>query len=262
VSNPDTGLDLGQLATRWSLVLTAPGTGDAAEQARAKLLERYHEAVYRYLLGRLGDPHRAGEVYSNFAVRVLECHPFLARADPTRGRFRDYLKAVLWRMVIDEIRGRDNHAPLAHGDSSGFEPAAPPPEPSPSERDEADFLACWRQEVLNQAWKALEEQERRTGQPYCTAVRLRETNPNIRSQPLAEQVSAALGRKFTADGIRKVVQRGREMFGDLLVAEVVRSLRKTPEDVVTAEQAGQELVELGLLFSYSKAALERYAAGK
>jgi RNA polymerase sigma-70 factor (ECF subfamily) len=253
--------DLGQLATRWSLVLAAPGSGDGAERARAKLLERYHEAVYRYLVARLGDVHRAGEVYSNFAVRVLECHPFLARADPARGRFRDYLKAVLWRMVIDEIRARDSHAPLAQGGDSGVEPAAPPPEPSPSERDEAEFLACWRQEVLNQAWKALEEQERRSGQPYCTAVRLREANPAIRSKALAEQVSAAVGRPFTEAGIRKVVQRGREMFGDLLVAEVARSLQKTPEDAVAAEQVGQELAELGLLFSYTKAALERYRDG-
>jgi hypothetical protein len=116
--------------------------------------------------------------------------------------------------------------------------------------------------VLNQAWKALEEQERRSGQPYCTAVRLREASPNIRSQELAEQVSQAVGRKFTAEGIRKVVQRGREMFGDLLVAEVARSLQKTPEDAVAAEQVGQELAELGLLFSFAKKALERYAPGK
>src|SRR3954468_13759997 len=100
----DIVLNLADVATHWSRVLQAQGTqGDAA---RNELLVRYHEAVLRYLRAELRDEHAAGQVFSDFAVRVLEVDSFLKRADPGRGRFRDYLKAVLRRMVIDHYRGK------------------------------------------------------------------------------------------------------------------------------------------------------------
>ena len=100
--NEDISTDLGEMKTRWSQILQAKGQGN--NSARAALLVRYSEAVYRYLLGRLRDPHATGEVFSNFAVRVLEGDAFLQRADQNRGRFRDYLRAVLARMIIDHYR--------------------------------------------------------------------------------------------------------------------------------------------------------------
>jgi DNA-directed RNA polymerase specialized sigma24 family protein len=94
--------DLADIPTRWSIVLHAAQTkGDAAAAARNELLVRYHEAVRRYLRRKMGDYHAAHHVYSNFAMRVLEVHPFIKRADPARGRFRFYLIAVLKRMIAD-----------------------------------------------------------------------------------------------------------------------------------------------------------------
>src|SRR4051812_45057876 len=76
--------------TQWSLVLEAGRKdGDAAAAARNRLLVRYHEAVSRYLRAQIKDPHAADELHSRFAERVLELHPFLGRADPKKGRFRD-----------------------------------------------------------------------------------------------------------------------------------------------------------------------------
>src|ERR1700679_404225 len=82
--------------TQWCLVFVAgQKEGGTASAARNQLLVRYCDAVYRYLCTKLGDSEAAGELFSRFAERVLEIHPFLQRADPEKGRFRDYLKAIL-----------------------------------------------------------------------------------------------------------------------------------------------------------------------
>jgi RNA polymerase sigma factor (sigma-70 family) len=254
----DDRLNLGDVPTRWSRVLKAGETkGDTAAEARNALLVHYHEAVLRYLRAELRDDNAAGVLYSNFAVRVLEADPFLKRADPERGRFRDYLKAVLRRMVIDYYREqqRENRKREYLVEGSEREPAeesAGPPE------DERRFLDCWRQELIAKTWGALEEAEKRTGKPHATLLRLQEEQPGLRSAQLAEVLAARLGRPFTAAGVRQLVHRGRELFGDLLVTEVARSLQiglSTPADVDRVEA---ELIDLGLLLSYSKAALARY----
>ena len=97
--------DLANMATQWSVILrAAQEQGDAAAAARGALLLRYHEAVLRYLRAQLRDEHAAWQVYSNFAVRILQVDRFLQRADPGRGRFRDYLKTILRHMVSDYYR--------------------------------------------------------------------------------------------------------------------------------------------------------------
>jgi RNA polymerase sigma factor (sigma-70 family) len=256
--NDDTSIDLGEMKTRWSQILQAKGQGNSP--ARAALLVRYSEAVYRYLLGRLRDPQAAGEVFSNFAVRVLEGDAFLQRADQKRGRFRDYLRAVLARMIVDYYRKQQreqrDQRPLDLGTS--LEPADPNAvDPTENEEDE-EFLACWRQDFLNKAWQELEAAEQNTRQPYCSAIRLKEANPELRSAQLAEQLGARLGKTITTEALRKMVQRGRALFGDLLVAEVARSLHEAPTEPVNAEDIEQELIDLRLYFSYCKTALQRY----
>jgi DNA-directed RNA polymerase specialized sigma24 family protein len=100
-------IDLANMATQWSVIFrAAQQEGDAAAAARSALLLRYHESVLRYLRAELHDEHAACQVYSNFAVRVLEVDRFLQRADPRRGRFRDYLKTVLRHMVADHHRAQ------------------------------------------------------------------------------------------------------------------------------------------------------------
>ncbi len=250
---------LNEIATHWSNVFQAQESqGDTAAAARNQLLVRYHEAVLRYFRGELRDDHAADKLFSNFAVRVLEVDAFLKRADPNRGRFRDYLKAVLRRMVIDHYREQQREAQrvqelIPGSDNEPAESSSPP-----ADEEEQRFLACWRQELINQAWKALEQVEGRSGQPYGTLLRLQENTPGIRSAQLAEKLAALVGRPFTAAGVRQLVHRGRELFGDLLIQEVARSLKAATDEEVNAERLEQELIELGLLFSYCKAALERF----
>lgn len=246
--------NLADISTQWSNVLRAR-QGDDASAARNELLLRYHEVVLRYLCVELRNEHAAGEVYSNFAVRVLEVNRFLRGVDPRRGRFRDYLKVILRHMVADYHRERQREnkrrEDLNRGDNE--------PADQGSAQEDADqaFLKCWRQELLNRAFKALEEIETRTGQPYAVLLQLQAQQPDLHSPQMAERLTAQLQRPFTAVGVRQLILRGRELLGDLLVAEVARSLQVAPGDPAFPMRVEEELIDLGLLFSYCKRALAR-----
>ncbi len=248
--------DLTDMATQWTMVLrAAQEEGDDAAVARNKLLVRYHEAVLRYLRAELRDEHACGQVYSNFAVRVLEVDRFLQRADPRRGRFRDYLKTVLRHMVADYYRAqqRENKQReelVRRGEEQGEKGSGT------SEADQ-HFLNCWRQELINWAWQRLEQKEQQSSQPYATLLRLQEKQPGLRSAQLAEQLSQQLGRPFTADGIRQLTHRGRELFGEMLVREAARSLQVDLNDPEGVQRVEEELIDLELLFSFCKVALDR-----
>src|SRR5438552_5966608 len=134
--------------TQWSVVFEAgQQQGDASAAARHALLIRYHEAVYRFLCARLNDTHAAGELFSRFAERVLEIHPFLERANPDKGRFRDYLRAILQRMIVDYHRERQRQA--KHRRELLEHDAAEPLAMGPSSDDQDDFRKIWAEELLN-----------------------------------------------------------------------------------------------------------------
>ncbi|MHB1426925.1 MAG: sigma-70 family RNA polymerase sigma factor [Gemmataceae bacterium] len=249
-------VDLADLATSWSLLMSARQTeGDAAAAARNTLLLRYCDAVVRFLRVQLRDEHAVDELCSNFAVRILEADGLLQRADPQRGRFRDYLKTVLRNMIADYHRKRQRQSKqleaLRQGDNEPVELD------SRQAEQDREFANCWRQEIIKWAWQQLEQTEKKTGQPYATLLRLQETQSGLRSAQLAELLTEQLCRPFTASGVRQLAHRGRELFGDLLVAETARSLQVDADDPDGAGRVEQELIDLNLLFSYCKKALER-----
>jgi RNA polymerase sigma-70 factor (ECF subfamily) len=61
-----------------------------------------------------------------------------------------------------------------------------------------------------------------------------------------------LGQLLTSNGVRQLLHRAREKFANLLIDEVIHSL-KNP----TVERVEQELEDLGLL-KYCRPALKRY----
>ena len=82
---------LSRISTEWELVFQAHrGPPDEVTAAQSALMMRYAGAIHRYLLGALRDPELAAELDQEFAYRFLRGD--LHRADPARGRFRDFLK--------------------------------------------------------------------------------------------------------------------------------------------------------------------------
>lgn len=235
--------------TNWSRVLQAgQAEGDLAQQARNELLIRYHDAVYRFLLAKLGDTDVAGELFGRFAERVVEIHPFLQRANPEKGRFRDYLKTVLSRMIADYYREIQSDQKKLQKYLKKLSPAA----------IEDVFGGAWVEELMKHAWEGLERRERTNGQPFHTLLLYKARNPKTRSEAMATHFSQELGKPMTADNIRQLLHRGQEMLNDLLVEEVARSLQETSAATASAEEIEAELIELKLFDKARRDALDRY----
>jgi RNA polymerase sigma-70 factor (ECF subfamily) len=229
---------LSRISTLWTLLQQAhAGADDAATAAQRLLMQRYLGAVYHYLLGALHDAGAAEELLQEFAVRFLRGD--FRRADPQRGRFRNYLKTALIHLVDDYYRAERARPRPLPPDVAG---------PTTSSAAEApEFLESWREELLTQTWAALAE-----GHPTFFAVLIFHVqNPEAASPQIAEQLSVQLGKPFTAGQIRVTLHRARAKFAELLVDEVTRSLEAPgPAELV------QEIRDLDLL-KYCRAALKR-----
>jgi RNA polymerase sigma-70 factor (ECF subfamily) len=236
---------LSRISTIWEALRQAhEGTGGAAAKARQLLVERYSGAVYRYLHAALRDPHAAEDLTQEFALRLIRGD--FRKVSAERGRFRDYVKTVLFRLVSRHHKRRTATTLTAAPDSSEFVTLAAP-------QDDLDrsFLESWREQLLGRAWEKLAEAR----PAFYTVLRFRSNNPQQPSHQLAEALSGQLGKAVTAEGVRQTLSRAREKLADLLLEEVAASLESP-----TAEQVEEELRELNLLV-YCRRALTRYSTG-
>jgi RNA polymerase sigma factor (sigma-70 family) len=237
---------LSRISTLWSLVATAHEQApDVRAQAQRALVQRYWRAIYTYLLAITRDEHAANELLRQFALRLMRGD--FHRADPARGRFRDFLKKALVNLLIS-YRRQQSRAPVQL--PSEVPEAAASVESLDLERE---FLAHWRQILLERAWQGLAAKQKPGGPPYYTALRLRAEKPELSSANLAGQLTAELRADppFTDSAIRKIIQRARDLLADRLVAEVARSLGEP-----SADELEEELIDLGFQ-AYCRQALER-----
>jgi RNA polymerase sigma factor (sigma-70 family) len=235
---------LSRITTPWTLLRRAHGdAGDCAADAQRLLLQRYCGAAYRYLRGALRDEDAAFDLLQEFVLRFLRGD--FRRADPGSGRFRDYLKAALVHLVTDhhrEQRARPRPLPPDIGDR-----AVAPDDGA----EEATFLHSWREELIDRTWGALAE-----AKPTHHAVLVFHVeNPELPSAGAAVQLTARLGKPFTAAHVRVTLQRAREKFAELLLAEVAHSL-----GACTEPELVQELHALRML-KLCTPALDRRKAG-
>jgi RNA polymerase sigma-70 factor (ECF subfamily) len=241
---------LSRIPTLWTVVCNAHhGPAEVAHDAQRQLLDRYEGAIRRYLLAALRSQDSADELFQEFALRFL--HGDFRNADPQRGRFRDYVKTILYHLIANYHK-KQARRPLALG-AEHPEPAVEPEEVS--ERD-AEFLASWRDDLLARAWQALERVEAKGGQPFYTILRFRAEHPDLASAQMAEELSGRLQKPISATAVRQAVHRAREKIADLLVEEVVHSLGSP-----SMESLEQELMDLGLL-EYCRPALQRREQGE
>jgi RNA polymerase sigma-70 factor (ECF subfamily) len=241
----DSTPEFSRISTNWELLFQAHrGQGGEAFEAQRLLLQRYCGAVYHYLLTNVHDRDAAEELSQEFALRFVRGDFW--RADPRRGRFRDYVKASLYRMVIDHHRARRSRPlPLPEGS-----PPAAAQEPA-DDQAEKEFVSHWRRQLLNCAWEELARVQAETGQPYHRLLNWRVEDPGVSAARLAERLGQELGRPFTEVGIRQLLYRARTRFAELLIAEVARSLQTSETAAVE-----QELADLELL-AYCRPALQR-----
>jgi RNA polymerase sigma-70 factor (ECF subfamily) len=244
----DDDLHLSQIQTMWSVVALAHADVTAMQSAQQTMLDRYGGAVRRYALACLRDEDAADEVFQEFALKFVRGD--FRGADPGKGRFRAFVKTVVYRLIVDYQRRKKKLGREGQMHSNLAEPGAAEPAGAAGATD-ALFHASWRDELLARCWGRLAEYECKSGKPYHTVLRYRVQHPEARSPELAEGLSQKLGKPINAGAVRVMLHRSRDAFADLLLDEVANSLADGSLDSVE-----QELIELDLL-GYCKPALDR-----
>jgi RNA polymerase sigma factor (sigma-70 family) len=215
-----------------AMLWQAKGEDAPGMEARRELAMLYYGAAYRYALGYLHKQDVAQDLATEFAVRLMEGR-YVKVADPSKGRFGDYLKRSLQNLVHDYMRQMQKTESLSEHSGMTNEPT--------SESD-ADFVASLREELVSRTWKALGVHEKETQTPYETVLRLKTQQPNLRAAEIAAQLSEQMGKPFNEQGVRKILKRARDKFTDLLVEHVQNLLQ-----VHETDSLEEQLVELGLL---------------
>ena len=224
---------LTELETSWTTIRTAHTPGPEGQAAMADLIGRYHDAVLRYLRLKLHDTNLADEVFQEFWTKLLT-HK-LAGADGNKGRFRDYLRTVLHRLIIDHFRGRKLQS-LPPGDLV-----------DPSEPD-ADYDRVWREAILKRALTRLETYELKTPKNrYATVLALRRDHQDKSIDEIAALLSEQSRSRISPESFRKTLQRARGKYFELLVQE----LRETIHPA-TDEDIKDEIHALGLGHLYRR----------
>jgi DNA-directed RNA polymerase specialized sigma24 family protein len=195
-----------------------------------KFVLRYAPAIRGYLAVLLPSAE-VEEVLHEFLVSVFEQGFRPERVH--RGRFRDYLiAAVRYRAWRHLRRKKPQQLSLAQAEEIAVDTEPPP---------DAEWVAGWRQCLLDRAWQALEWNERHSPRNrHYTVLKLTVDHPDADSRTLARLVD--VDPPLSPAAFRQQLSRARALFARVLIDEVEATLeRPTPERVM------EELAELGLL---------------
>jgi len=153
----------------------------------------------------------------------------LAGADPSKGRFRDYLRTVLHRLIIDHFRTRKVQQ-------------LPPGDLIDPSRNDDEFDHVWRELVIKRVWSKLETYEATTlRNRYATVLHMRVDEPDAPIEDLAQRLGERLNSRVSPEAFRKTLQRARAKFLELLIQELKGTIHPAePEDIEA------EIFDLGL----------------
>jgi len=224
---------LTEIQTSWTTISSAHSIGPKSQAAMEELVNRYHDAVTRYIYLKVRDKNLADEVLQEFWKKLLEGK--LAGADKSKGRFRDYLRTVLHRLIIDHFRTRKLQ-PLPPGDLLD------------SARPDEDFDRVWRETVINRVWSRLETYQASTPKNrYASVLQLRRDFPKASIDEIALKLGEITRAQVTPEAFRKNLQRARAKFIELLVQELRETIHPTSTEAVEAE-----IFDLGLGHLYRR----------
>lgn len=230
------------LTTHWSVVLEAarPDTPGGVE-AFARLYQDYWFPLYAYVRRRGRSPQEAEDLTQDFFVALLE-RQRLQGIERGGGRFRSFLLKALqnflanaWDRASAQKRGGGRVlVPLEDVDAESrflADPAGMTPE--------VDFERHWAFAVLEHTMRHLEQELQAAGK----ARLLESLRPHLQGdrggRPYAE-IAAQLG--MTEGAVKVTVHRLRQRYGELLRAEVART-------VGTEAEIGDELRHLRAIVS-------------
>lgn len=241
---------LSQFSTDWSALLAAHhGLPEQQIQARQQLLDVYGPTVLAYLRGSVADAETAHELYHEFAIRLLRGD--FRNAAPDQGRFRSFIKTVLYHLIVDYRRAC--HRAKRNVALREFMDGATEASTDPVTDEDAAFLTRWKATLVERALGALQDFEKVGGPPLRRVLQLRMEQIGTPDDGVARALAMELGRPIESSTFRRWLHLARRRFADALVAEVAWTI-KDP----TADLLADELQALGLL-DRCRTALDRWS---
>jgi RNA polymerase sigma factor (sigma-70 family) len=206
--------------TLWSVVLKAGAPSAEAEAALARLYETYRPAVVRFArqlgLNEADAEDVANELFLNWLKR-----DGLGQTDPSKGRFRTWVKRGLKNCLADRYR-RQNRRPEGSvaiwldQALDGDEPQRELPSPSPAVPGD-NLDREWFQQIVDESHRRLAMDEgHRPDFPYLVASLLPEATP-----PDYALLAVSLGKTEAYLRKRVFVLRGKLL--DLVIREVAET---------------------------------------
>lgn len=223
-------------ATSWTAVLAA-GRPDAPEarQALSRLCESYWQPIHDYVR-RLGyGEEDAKDMTQEFFLRLLSKNT-VAAADRERGKFRTFLLTALNHFLTNEWR-RGRVAKRGGGKAivsldEQTDDEQPRHEPATKTSPETLYEQNWAASVFRQAHERL-------GEEYAAAGKTKlfeRLKPFLEGSPDPRGYhSVAPQLQITPNAVGVAVHRMRQRLGELVRAEVARTLVKPTQADIDGE---------------------------
>jgi RNA polymerase sigma-70 factor (ECF subfamily) len=224
--------------TEWSLVLAARDRASPhAEDALARLCQRYWYPVYAYVRRQGCDSDQSLDLTQGFFTRLLE-KDYLRQVDRERGRFRAFLLAACRHFLSNE---RDRERALKRGGRArivSIDAAAAEDrlaiEPSHELTPEREFMRRWALTVVHEVLRSLRAELAGRNERLFDVAK-----PWLVGEVDAESFAQAATELGSTEGaVRVAVHRLRRRFRERLMEEVAR----TVEDPDEAEEELRSLL--------------------
>lgn len=211
--------------TRWSRVVAAKGSSGAeGPEALAALCDAYWYPVYAFIRYQGYAPDVAQDLTQDFFAYILERDLF-AKADPTLGRFRTFLRTVCIRQLAN-YRARQNTVKRGGGrftlsidarDAEGRYAS----EPAHGMTAERIYDRSWALTLLGRVLNKLRREYAAAG---CRAT-FDELQAVLTSPPNGDSYATIAGRLGSSEGaVRVAVHRLRRRYGKLLRQEIAATV--------------------------------------
>lgn len=216
--------------THWSVVLAAGQCGTAqCAQALEVLCRTYWHPLYAYVRRRGYEAHGAQDLTQEFFARLLE-KEYLRAVDREKGKFRSFLLAAMEHFLAKEWRRANAQK---RGGSVSFLPLDDPSAESgplqvaaPNLSPEEFFDQQWAITLLEQAVGKLRQEFRAAGK-WEVFEELKIYLTGERQE--ASYADLAIRLDTTTAALKMAVSRMRQRYGELLRAEIARTVSSPGE---------------------------------
>jgi len=227
--------------TAWSLVLQAHDD-EGREEAFDLLFRTYYRPVYAlYRRAHQLSPEDASDLTQSFFLHLM--NGALLRADPTRGRFRAFVKVAARNHFLDAKRLKSAAGALAPSHWTALlDDAKSTPPADPSLTAEEAFDRAFAERLVAAAVDTFTEACRQAGtDTHAQLIRLRYLEPSTDgTRGLVAAIAEELG--IRPDQVSRQLYKAKQAFRTHLVAAVRATL--PPSEVDDPDAVEEELSTL------------------